>query len=263
MVGLLLNIIYSCHLGRWELLLEFIREVIPYAFAYDHVNYARYLTVMLGEMISLEEQFPEVYHQCIPGNFAAELSDGVFSRVETDKFIEMTINKGTKTPGGNTGFSANIGAVKQWKVNASYREELLSILHQHLHISKSIDLKRLFAKSVVIHKLEEDTEMANVRRVDHTLVVDGMACVTQSKTHDLSYQQSSEKLLKLTIGLENFALRTDVVFDVYKKNSIKNVDRIQLLNSHLVLKQIVPTCPIKQWGQLLSSGYFKHKVILF
>ena len=49
MVGLLLNIIYSGRLGRWELLLEFIREVIPYAFAYDHVNYARYLTVMLGE----------------------------------------------------------------------------------------------------------------------------------------------------------------------------------------------------------------------
>ena len=228
-------------------LLEFIREVIPYAFAYDHVNYARYLTVMLEEMFSLEEQFPEVYHQCMPGNFVAELSDCVFSRVETDKVIEMTINKGTKAPGGNTGFSTNVGAVKQWKVNASYREELCSILHQHLHISKSIDLKRLFAfplahlplaiaepddtlrktaKSLVIHKLE-DTEMANVRRVDHTLVVDGMACVTQSKTHDLSYQQSSEKLLKFTLGLENFALRTDVVFDVYKKNSIKNVDRIQ------------------------------------
>ena len=47
-------------------------------------------------MFSLEEQFPEVYHQCIPGNFAAELSDGVFSRVETDKVIKMTINKGTK-----------------------------------------------------------------------------------------------------------------------------------------------------------------------
>ena len=94
---------------------------------------------MLGEMFSLEEQFPEVYHQCIPGNFAAELNDGVFSRAETDKVIEMTINKGTKTPGGNTGFSTNIGAVKQWKVNASYREELRSIFHQHLHISKSID----------------------------------------------------------------------------------------------------------------------------
>ena len=248
MVGLLLNIIYSCRLGRWEPLLEFIRELILYAFAYDHVNYARYFTVIFGEMFSVEEQFPEVYHQCIPGNFAAELRDGVFSRAETDKVIEMTINKGTKTPGGNTGFSTNVCAIKQWKVSASYREELRSILHQHLHVSKSIDLKRLFAfpsahlplsiaepddtlrktaKSLVIHKLEEDTEMANVRRVDHTLVVDDVVCVMQSKTHDLSYQQSSEKLLKLTIGLENFALHTDVVFDVYKRNSIKTIDRIQ------------------------------------
>ena len=85
MVGLLLNIIYSCRLGSWELLLECIREVILYAFAYGHVNCARSLTIMLGEMFSLEEQFPEVYHQYISGNFAAQLSDGVFSRVETDK----------------------------------------------------------------------------------------------------------------------------------------------------------------------------------
>ena len=40
MVGLLLNTIYSCRLGRRELLLECIRKVIPYAFAYDRVSYA-------------------------------------------------------------------------------------------------------------------------------------------------------------------------------------------------------------------------------
>ena len=44
-----------------------------------------------------------------------------------------------------------------------------------------------------------------------------------------------------------------MVFDVYKKNSIKDAN----------VKQIVPTCPIKQWGQPLSSGDFKNKVILF
>ena len=31
-------------------------------------------------------------------------------------------------------------------------------------------------------------------------------------------------------------------------------------NSHLV--QIVPTCPIKQWDQLLSSGDFKNNVVI-
>ena len=96
---LLLNTIYAYRAGKWDLLLECIRKVIPYAFAYDHMNYARYLTVMLGDMLSLEEEFPVVYSQCISGNFDAQLSSNAFSRVEMDKVIKMTLNKDTKTPG--------------------------------------------------------------------------------------------------------------------------------------------------------------------
>ena len=149
MVGLLFNTIYVCRLGRWELLLECIRDIIPYAFAYDHVNYARYLTVMLGDMLSLKETFPEVYHQCVSGNFAAQLSDGVFSRVETDKVIEMTLNKDTKTFGGTTGFSTNVGAVKRWEVNASYRAALRSIFHQYLNFSQSHHHKDLSPSRII------------------------------------------------------------------------------------------------------------------
>lgn len=99
-------------------------------------------------MFSLEEQFPEVYRQYISGNFAAQLSDGVFSRVETDKVIEMTINKDTKTLGGTTGFSMNIGAVKRWEVNGSYRAEFRSILHQHLNVSRSNQHKDLSSSRI-------------------------------------------------------------------------------------------------------------------
>ena len=54
MVELLLSMIYSVRLGTWDLLLEHIRKIIPFAFVYDHVNYARYLPAMLGEMLELE-----------------------------------------------------------------------------------------------------------------------------------------------------------------------------------------------------------------
>ena len=54
MVELLLSMIYSVRLGTWDLLLEYIRKIIPFAFVYDHVNYARYLPAMLGEMLELE-----------------------------------------------------------------------------------------------------------------------------------------------------------------------------------------------------------------
>ena len=118
MVELLLNTIYAIRLGNWELLLECIRNILPYTFSYDNINYARYLTAMLADMLQLPEDFPEVYKEFMNGNFAAQLTDGSkFSRVETD--IEMTLNKDTKTPDECTGFSTNVNAVKRWEINAA------------------------------------------------------------------------------------------------------------------------------------------------
>ena len=60
MVKLLLNNIYAIRAGYWELLLECIRNILPYTFTYDNINYARYLSAMLGDMLQLPKDFPEV-----------------------------------------------------------------------------------------------------------------------------------------------------------------------------------------------------------
>jgi hypothetical protein len=70
MVELLLNTIYVNRAGNWELLLECIRNILPYTFAYDNINYARYLTAMLGDMLQLPEDFPEVHEEFMNGHFA-------------------------------------------------------------------------------------------------------------------------------------------------------------------------------------------------
>ena len=67
------------------------------------------------------------------GNFAAQLTDGSkFSRVVTDKVIEMTLNKDTKNLVGCTGFSSNVNAVKRWEINAAYTAALRTCFHKHL-----------------------------------------------------------------------------------------------------------------------------------
>lgn len=133
MVELLLNTIYSIRAGDWELLLECIRNILPYTFAYDNINYARYASAMLGDMLQLPDDFPEIHNEFMKGNFAVHISDNTkFSRVETDKVIEMTLNKDTKTPGGCTGFSTNVNAVKRWEINAAYRAALRTCFHKHL-----------------------------------------------------------------------------------------------------------------------------------
>ena len=132
-IELLLNTIYAFRAGNWELLLECIWNALPYTFAYKNINYARYLTAMLADMLQLPEDFPQVYEEFMNGNFAAQLTDGSkFSRVVTDKIIEMNLNKYTKTPGGCTGFSTNVNAVKRWEISAAYREALGTCFHKHL-----------------------------------------------------------------------------------------------------------------------------------
>ena len=78
--------------------------MLPWVFAYDRYNYARYLTLYFVNMLNLESSHPEIYGEFLNGNFAVQQSiTNTFGKLEPDKIIETTINKDTKSPGGTTG----------------------------------------------------------------------------------------------------------------------------------------------------------------
>ena len=57
--------------------------------------------------------------------------------------------------------------------------------------------------------------------------------------------------------------RVDVVFDVYRDASIKDVERNRRSTGQLTLQKIIPNFPIKQWTLLLSSSHNKNMIIEF
>ena len=117
--------------------MECAREIIPYCFANSNVKYARYLTNFLVNVLALENDFLKVYQSFSDGDFAAKLTNtNRFSRSKTNKVIEMTINKDTKTPSGTDGFSTKIAAVKIWEITASYGANVRKCLHQHFCYNK-------------------------------------------------------------------------------------------------------------------------------
>ena len=91
MVATLLSLIRATREGNWELHLECIKAVLPWFFAYDHTNYARFLPVYLVHMLELPDTHPEAY----------------------------TSNMRTK--GGIIGFSLKKGAVQRWMLTAHAR----------------------------------------------------------------------------------------------------------------------------------------------
>ena len=87
--------------GNWSLHLNTIRCMLPWCFAYDKVNHARYLSPYFAEMTSLPEKKPDVYEAFKTGQFSVQLSyNNPLGRIPVDQTTEVTVNKDTKIPGG-------------------------------------------------------------------------------------------------------------------------------------------------------------------
>ena len=122
MVEVLMNFLRATREGDWALHLECIKEMLPWFFAYDHTNYARYLPVYLAHMVLLPETHPEAHALLENGDFGVQrtTSHG-FSQMPVDQTIEQTLNRSTKTKGGIVGFSLRKGAVQRWMITAHSR----------------------------------------------------------------------------------------------------------------------------------------------
>ena len=137
LVELLLNLLRASREGNWPLHLASIRAIIPWCFAYDRTNYARYLPWYLDNMLSLPHTHPEVHRQLQAGGFSAQLgSENPFGKIPMDQTIEETINKDTQTPGGTKGFSTKAGAVRRFYITADYRSTCIRQLREITNITK-------------------------------------------------------------------------------------------------------------------------------
>ena len=106
LVEILLLFIRATREGNWSLHLSSVRDMIPWYFAYDRVNYARYMPVYWMEMMNLDRSHPEILHSLQNGTFAVQQqTDHMFSKTACDQVIEQTCNRDSKTKGGLTGIT--------------------------------------------------------------------------------------------------------------------------------------------------------------
>ena len=112
--------------------------MLPWCFAYDNINYVRYLSSYLLEMSHLEEDHPDVVSYFRAGRFSVQTGDdNLFGRIPVDQTCEETVNKDTQMPGGTKGFNLNPGAVNKYYVIAEYRSIFMRQLKHMLHLSSS------------------------------------------------------------------------------------------------------------------------------
>ena len=72
LVAILLGLIRASREGDWMLHLQMIEKVIPWCFAYDRLNYARYLPCYHYDMCRLELDHPKLYVFFKGGGFSVQ-----------------------------------------------------------------------------------------------------------------------------------------------------------------------------------------------
>lgn len=136
--NILLGLLRASREGNWDLHLRAVREMIPWCFAYDKINYARYLSAYLAQMTNLPEDHPDVYKAFKEGKFSVQLSSSnPFGRIPVDQTTEVTVNKDTQTPGGTARFSLKAGAVRRYYITSEYRSAFLGQVRRTVEGSKS------------------------------------------------------------------------------------------------------------------------------
>ena len=138
MVETLLGLSRRSREGDLDLHLSSINESVAWCFAYDNLNYAKYLSAYLHEMSHLPEELPETLEYLRSGGFSVQMSeDNPFRRILVDQTCEETVSKDTQTSGGTKGFSLRPNAVSKFYLVAKYRSTFLRQLKDMLYISRS------------------------------------------------------------------------------------------------------------------------------
>ena len=134
---ILLGLIRASREGNWQLHLHAIRNMIPWCFAYDKINYARYLPVYHARMMNLPSEHPDVYSNFMARMFSVQLTGrGSFGRIPVDQTTEVTVNKDTKSSAGITKYSLKTGAENRFFMTAEYRCSFLAHLRDMVQVKR-------------------------------------------------------------------------------------------------------------------------------
>ena len=106
MVSTLLHFISCTRRSDWEGHLNTLEKMTSWLFAYDRVNYSRYVPVYLHEMRELEKTHSFAHENLHAGKFAIQQQVRFgFSTTASDQVIEQTVNTDSKSAGGIVGIT--------------------------------------------------------------------------------------------------------------------------------------------------------------
>ena len=165
MVEILLRFVRAERDGLWELHLEAVSEMLPYFFAYDRINYARWATIYYSDMKSLADKAPEVFEEFVAGNHPVKRATGSFNQVWTDLALEQSINRDSKTHGGLIGNTRSDSAMNRWLLTSHFRADIVATTKKMCCMSEVTDSCKMHKEAGPSRVSRDETDVQKLVNV--------------------------------------------------------------------------------------------------
>ena len=151
-VSSLLALVSAVREKNFERHLQAEREMIKYCFAFDHVNYARYISYQQVYLRSLEKNNSPAIKDLKERGFGGSISGEPFSTIHGDLITEL-FNGQTKRQAGphSLGFSTNIESVNNWVNTAHINAKIRSVFAEKIRLATNSTHKECTPGSRKLH----------------------------------------------------------------------------------------------------------------
>ena len=187
---------------KFPLYVEALKQLIPFLFAMDHKNYARWASVHIRDMKSLPESTKEEFIR--NGKWVvSKTKKNVFSSIPFDQPHEQE-NKIVKSSGGVIGITNNPAALRRWMLSGpelarcvnEFQDEYFNEdgEHKNTHHEQAHSIPATFQKQV-INLAETITRMGNPFLDDFQDLVnlENRNCLDASGVMDLNVLETTGK----------------------------------------------------------------------
>ena len=134
----ILMFVRSIREGNFKLYIQTLKQPIPWFFALDHINYARWLPVHLRDIVSLPEKNPELLNEFSAGKFVIHKTHRSFSGIAIDHAHEQN-NRCVKDDGGAIGLTENSAQLLRWMISGPEIARITNEFEAELDRLKSCD----------------------------------------------------------------------------------------------------------------------------
>lgn len=126
----ILMYVRSLRESNFKLYIDALTELVPWCFALDHTNYARWLSVHIRDMAGLSDTHQAIEAEFTAGHFTIHKTGNAFSAIAIDHAHEQE-NANVKGEGGAIGLTENAAALRRWMVAGPEVSRVIREFEQH------------------------------------------------------------------------------------------------------------------------------------